>query len=143
MLNLIFLSCPLDPANRIECNTIAIHVARVITRVPARITVIAIVNATNGNVTGGSSEVVLTIVIVMVIRKDIEDVTVKSHVLVTDRMNTKDRVIVVESATKSVGVTGNLVIEREMGIEIKEETLTRQMKIQKTFIINTAKRTPG
>lgn len=124
------------PANRIECNTIAIHVARVITRVPARITVIAIVNATNGNVTGGSSEVVLTIMIVMVIRKDIEDVTVKSHVLVTDRMNTKDRVIVVESAT-------NLAIEREMGIETKEETLTRQMKIQKTFIKYTAKRTPG
>lgn len=114
-------------------------------RVPARITVIAIVNATNANVTGGSSEVVLTIVIVIVIvmRKDIEDMTVKSHELVTDRTNTKDHVIVVESATKSAGVTGNLVIEREMVIEIKVETLTRQVKIQKTFIINTTKRTPG
>lgn len=140
---MFFCSCPLDPANRIGCNTIAIHVAHVITRVPARITVIAIVNETNGNVTGGSNEVVLTIMIVMVMRKDIEDVTVKSHELVTDRMNTKDRVIVVESATKSAGVTGNLVIEREMGIEIKEETLTGQMKIRKTFLINTAKRTPG
>lgn len=112
-------------------------------RVPARITVIAIVNATNANVTGGSSEVVLTIVIVIVMRKDIEDMTVKSHELVTDRTNTKDHVIVVESATKSAGVTGNLVIEREMVIEIKVETLTRQVKIQKTFIINTTKRTPG
>ena len=72
-----------------------------------------------------------------------ERVTVKGHVPVNDLVMVRDRVTVVESATKSAGVTEKVkdsAVKIDMNIERREGRAMRQVIRKKTPIIKMSKK---